>query len=491
MVLLKKLSRRVRTMSIEFNYPEYFTSYDEMFESHSTPRETYREIFEILKTLGKNTLKEKEEFSRLASINQGITFTVYNDGKGIERIFPFDLIPRIITSLEWQHIEAGIKQRIKALNLFLKDVYHEQNILNDGVVPRDFIESCPEYNPLMKGVKVPFDIYTHISGIDIIRNNDGQYYVLEDNLRTPSGISYVLENRLIMKRVFPEIFKESSVRRVDSYPALLYEMLQAVSPNPDDPTVVLLTPGIYNSAYYEHVFLASQMGIQLVESADLIVNNYKVYIKTIEGLKQVDVIYRRVDDAFLDPQVFRPDSLLGVYGLFEAYKRGNVTLVNAVGNGIADDKAVYCYVPDMIKYYLNETPILNNIHTYKLGNEAEREEAFSKIESLVIKATNQSGGYGMLIGRDATPEQIEEYKKKILENPRNYIAQPIIELSTAPCFLNDLIEPRHIDLRPFAIYSPNGIQLIPGGLTRVALKKGSLVVNSSQGGGSKDTWVVN
>jgi uncharacterized circularly permuted ATP-grasp superfamily protein len=479
-------------MSIKFNYQENYKAYDEMFKSKGVPREAYKEVYETLRSLGINQFKEKEEFSKLSSINQGITFTVYNDGKGIERIFPFDLIPRIITNQEWNHIETGVKQRIKALNMFLKDIYHEQLILNDGIIPRDFIEDCPEFNPLMKNVQVPYDIYTHISGIDIIRNSDGEYYVLEDNLRTPSGVSYVLENRLIMKRVFPEIFKENSVRRVDSYPGLLYEMLQAVSTSgSDNPNVVLLTPGVYNSAYYEHVFLASQMGIQLVESADLVVNNFKVYMKTIEGLKQVDVIYRRVDDTFLDPQVFRPDSLLGVYGLFSAYKKGNVTIVNAVGNGIADDKAVYCFVPAMIKYYLNEEPILKNIKTYQLGNEEERQEAFSKLDTLVVKATNQSGGYGMLIGRESNSEEIETYKKKIMENPRNFIAQPTIELSTAPCFLEDKIEPRHIDLRPFAIYSPDGIKLIPGGLTRVALKKGSLVVNSSQGGGSKDTWVVN
>ena len=479
-------------MSMQFNYPGTFSTYDEMFIGLEKPREHYKEVFEILKSLGISQFKEKETLSRLASINQGITFTVYSDGKGIERIFPFDLIPRIMQKAEWSIIESGVTQRIKALNLFLKDIYHEQNILNDKIIPKQLILESEEYCKQMVGVDVPYDIYTHISGIDIIRNHDGQYYVLEDNLRTPSGVSYVLENRFIMKRVFPEIFKESSVLRVDSYPAILYEMLQSVSiTNLESPNVVLLTPGVYNSAYYEHVFLASQMGIQLVEGYDLTVIDNKVYMRTIEGLRQVDVIYRRVDDAFLDPYVFRPDSLLGVPGLFGAYKSGNVTLVNAVGNGIADDKAVYSYVPEMIKYYLNEKPILNNIKTYRMNIDEEREEAFSKMKDLVVKATNQSGGYGMLIGRDSTKEMIEEFKKKILENPRNFIAQPTIELSTAPCFVNNNIEPRHIDFRPFAIYGPNGINLIPGGLTRVALKKGSLVVNSSQGGGSKDTWVVN
>jgi uncharacterized circularly permuted ATP-grasp superfamily protein len=479
-------------MSINFEYPEIFPTYDEMFQGKEVPREHYKEVYETLKTLGVSNLREKEALAKLSSINQGITFTVYSDGKGIERIFPFDLIPRIFQKAEWDILEAGVSQRIKALNLFLKDVYHEQNIIKDEVFPRDLIESCPDFIPQMVGINVPHGIYTHISGIDIIRDADGEYYVLEDNLRTPSGVSYVLENRLVMKKVFPEIFKENSVRRVDSYPAILYDMLQAVSPvEKENPTVVLLTPGVYNSAYYEHVFLASQMGIQLVENLDLYVNDYKVYMKTIKGLIQVDVIYKRVDDSFLDPHVFRPDSLLGVPGLFECYKRGNVNLVNAVGNGIADDKAVYSYVPDMIKYYLNEDPILKNIKTYRLGIQEEREEALTKLDQLVVKATNQSGGYGMLIGVHSTKEQIEEFRKKILENPRNFIAQPTIQLSTSPCFLNDKIEPRHIDFRPFAIYSPDGVKLIPGGLTRVALTKGSLVVNSSQGGGSKDTWVVN
>lgn len=477
---------------IDFDYPDFPVTFDEMFIEKNVPREIYKDVFETIKNLNEKEFQEKEEFSRLASINQGITFTVYNDGKGVERIFPFDLIPRIISIKDWQIIESGVKQRIKALNLFLNDIYHEQQILNDGIIPREMIEGNPEFNPLMKEVKVPYGIYTHISGIDIIRNKEGEYCVLEDNLRTPSGVSYVLENRIIMKRVFPEIFKENSVKRVDSYPAILYEMLRSVAPNDrEKPVVALLTPGMYNSAYYEHIFLASQMGIHLVESADLVVNDYKVYMKTIEGHKQVDVIYRRVDDAFLDPQVFRPDSLLGVYGLFEAYKRGNVTVVNAIGNGIADDKAIYTFVPDMIRYYLGETPILKNVQTYLLAKEEDRQEVFSNIERYVIKAVNQSGGYGMLIGRDSDEQTIESYKQKVLENPKNYIAQPIIELSTAPCFINGKIEPRHIDLRPFAVYSPYGIELIPGGLTRVALKKGSLVVNSSQGGGSKDTWVVN
>lgn len=478
-------------MSIAFEYPPGTKYYDEMFQELNIPREHYKEVFELLSKLGINQFKEKEVLAKLVSINQGITFTVYNDGKGIERIFPFDLIPRIIKKVEWDIVEKGLQQRIKALNLFLSDVYGKQNILNDNVIPRDLVESCPDFIKEMIGVRVPHNIYTHISGIDIIRNSDGEYYVLEDNLRTPSGVSYVLENRIIMKRIFPEIFKDATVLRVDSYPALLHEMLHSLVGEKENPNIVLLTPGIYNSAYYEHVFLASQMGIQLVEGYDLVVVNNKVYMKTIDGLKQVDVIYKRVDDSFIDPNVFRKDSVLGVPGLFNAYRVGNVVLVNAIGNGIADDKAVYSYVPDMIRYYLNEDTIIKNIPTYRLGIEEEKAEAFSKAKEMVFKATNQSGGYGMLIGRDASDEDIKKYLEKVSENPRNYIAQPIINLSTAPCFINGSVEPRHIDLRPFSIYSPNGIKLIPGGLTRVALKKGSLVVNSSQGGGSKDTWVVN
>lgn len=479
-------------MSIKFNYPESSNYFDEMIVNANIPREHYKDVYETLMAISNEDMKEKEEFSKLASINQGITFTVYSDGKGIERIFPFDLIPRIIQKKEWDTIEAGIKQRILALNHFLNDIYGDMEIVKDGLIPAYAIESCPDYIHEMKGIKVPHNIHTHISGIDIIRDDNGEYYVLEDNLRTPSGVSYVLENRFIMKRVFPELFKESDVLRIDHYPSLLYDMLRSIaSENVDNPNIVLLTPGIYNSAYYEHVFLASQMGIQLVESYDLFVSDYKVYMKTIKGPKQVDVIYKRVDDSFLDPLVFRKDSLLGVPGLFECYKRGNVSLVNAIGNGIADDKAIYSYVPEMIRYYLNEKAILKNVPTYRMSMAEEKAEVFSKMEQMVVKATNQSGGYGMLIGRDATKEDIETFKKKINDNPRNYIAQPIVKLSTAPCFINGLVEPRHIDLRPFAIHSPSGIKLIPGGLTRVALKKGSLVVNSSQGGGSKDTWVVN
>jgi uncharacterized circularly permuted ATP-grasp superfamily protein len=466
--------------------------YDEMLVDKSTSRSHYQDVYDKLLSISDEEMKEKEKLSQLSSINQGITFTVYSDGRGIERVFPFDIIPRIIPKNEWDIIEQGLTQRIKALNMFLTDIYSDRNIVHDGVIPEYIIDSCPDYIKEMVGVKVPHNIYTHISGIDIIRGGDGEYYVLEDNLRTPSGISYVLENRLVMKRIFPEIFKEKTVMRIDHYPGLLYDMLRAIAPDYiDSPNIVLLTPGTYNSAYYEHVFLASQMGIQLVENNDLFVLDHQVFMKTISGPQRVDVIYKRLDDAYIDPLVFKKDSVLGVPGLFDCYKRGTVTLINAIGNGIADDKAIYSYVPAMIEYYLNEKSILKNVPTYRMSIKEEREEVFSKMETMVIKATNQSGGYGMLIGRDATKEEMELFKQKILDTPRQYIAQPIVNLSTSPCFINGAVEPRHIDLRPFAIYSPSGIKLIPGGLTRVALKKGSLVVNSSQGGGSKDTWVVN
>lgn len=479
-------------MEIKLQYPTNPEALDEMFLPNSFPREHYKEIFERLLSFSKEDLNEKENLSRISSLSQGITFTVYNDGQGIERIFPFDIIPRVIQKPEWDKIESGIVQRITALNLFLHDIYHEQNILKDKVIPSWLILESPEFIREMVGVDLPHQIHTHISGIDLIRDANNEFCVLEDNLRTPSGVSYVLENRIVMKKIFPEIFRENSVLRVDHYPQLLREMLIKVAPhNKENPTVVLLTPGIYNSAYYEHVFLAAQMGIQIVEARDLLIQDHKVYTKTIYGKKQVDVVYKRVDDAFIDPNVFRKDSLLGVPGLFEAFKRGNVNLVNAIGNGIADDKAIYAYVPKMIQYYLTEEPILKNIPTYLLFNDKDRDHVLKNMESMVVKATNQSGGYGMLIGRDSTEESREKFKQMILENPRNYIAQPTIALSTSPCFIEGAIEPRHVDLRPFAIYSPDGIKLIPGGLTRVALKKGSLVVNSSQGGGSKDTWVVN
>lgn len=424
-------------------------------------------------------------------MNQGITFTVYSDDAGIEKIFPFDIIPRILTGAEWDHIEQGIKQRLRALNLFLKDIYSEQNILKDKIIPAELVASCPQYTREVFGIQVPHDLYVHISGIDLIRSQDGTFYILEDNLRTPSGVSYMLENREVTKKIFPGMLSSSRARMINNYPLLLHDILVSLAPQQlSNPTVALLTPGVYNSAYFEHTFLARQMGIPLVEGRDLLVDNHKVYMKTTAGLQQLHVIYRRIDDDYLDPLVFRPESALGVPGLMGAYRKGNIAIVNAVGNGVADDKAVYAYVPDMIKYYLNEDTILPNVPTYSLEDADARQHVFDNIEKMVIKRTNQSGGYGMVMGNTASPEELTGIKAAILETPREFIAQPIIKLSTVPCFIDGKLQPRHVDLRPYALCGPDGIRVVPGGLTRVALREGSLVVNSSQGGGSKDTWVV-
>lgn len=464
--------------------------WDEMCSTNGI-RNQYAQVVEALQQFTVADLQQKDRLAGELFMNQGITFTVYSDNKGIERIFPFDIIPRIITSAEWLRVETGIKQRLKALNLFLKDIYNEQQILKDKIIPAQLVASCPHYTREVFGIKVPYDIYVHISGIDLIRGDDGTFYVLEDNLRTPSGVSYMLENREVTKRLFPEMLHNNKVRMVSNYPLLLHQILLSLSPQQmSHPTAVILTPGIFNSAYYEHTFLARQMGIPLVEGRDLLVDNHKVYMKTTNGLQQVHVIYRRVDDDFLDPLVFKPDSILGVPGLVSAYRKGNVAIVNAMGNGVADDKAVYNYVPAMIKYYLNEEPILPNVPTYELSNAEARDFVFKNINNMVIKHTNQSGGYGMLMGNRTTDEEVEKFKKATEEDGRSFIAQPIIKLSTVPCFIDGKFEPRHVDLRPYALCGPNGIEIVPGGLTRVALKQGSLVVNSSQGGGSKDTWVV-
>lgn len=464
--------------------------FDEMGNS-SGIRNQYQKVVDALQQFNVAALQQKDRLAGELFMNQGITFTVYSDNEGIERIFPFDIIPRIITAAEWAHVEAGIKQRLKALNMFLKDIYNEQQILKDGVVPAALIASCPHYTREVFGIQVPFDIYVHISGIDLIRGDDGTFYILEDNLRTPSGVSYMLENREVTKRIFPEMLNENKVRMVSNYPLQLHQILLSLAPQQlSNPCAVILTPGIFNSAYYEHTFLARQMGIPLVEGRDLVVDNHKVYMKTTNGLQQVHVIYRRVDDDFLDPLVFRPDSALGVPGLVGAYRKGNVAIVNAMGNGVADDKAVYAYVPAMIKYYLNEEPILPNVPTYQMEDAEARKYVFDNITNMVIKRTNQSGGYGMLMGNSADEKTIEEFKIAVEEDPRSFIAQPVIKLSTVPCFINGKFEARHVDLRPYALCGPSGVQIVPGGLTRVALKQGSLVVNSSQGGGSKDTWVV-
>ncbi|SEB10343.1 circularly permuted type 2 ATP-grasp protein [Pedobacter hartonius] len=472
-----------------YNLPS--NTWDEMFDQLKQVRSEYKVVMDYLDLESTEELNKKEELSKVLFMSQGITFTVYNSGEGIEKIFPFDIIPRIINAEEWEYIEKGIKQRVTALNLFLKDVYSDQFIIKDGIVPIDIIYSCPHFLREMCNVKVPHDIYIHIAGIDLIRDNDGTYYILEDNVRTPSGVSYMLENREITKRLFPDLLPQCKVRSVTEYPNVLYNNLRELSPRQiDNPTIVLLSPGSFNSAYFEHTTLARLMGIELVEGSDLIVEDHKVYMKTTAGLQQVDVIYRRVDDDYLDPLVFNANSMLGVAGLMNAYRRGNVTIVNAIGNGVADDKAVYVYVPEMIRYYLNEEPLLKNVPTYQLGNKEERAHVFENINTMVVKQTNGSGGYGMLMGHAATPEEIEAYKIEIMKDPRQFIAQPTISLSSAPCYMHGVLQPRRVDFRPFAVCGPSGITIIPGGLTRVALKEGSLVVNSSQGGGSKDTWVL-
>lgn len=464
--------------------------WDEMKES-DTIRQQYLPLFEAISKLNLSELQQKDKLASELFMSQGITFTVYSNDEGIERIFPYDIIPRVISGAEWDQVESGIKQRLKALNLFLKDVYNEQQIIKDDIIPDTLIASCPHFTREIFGIKVPYDIYVHIAGIDLIRGDNGTFYILEDNLRTPSGVSYMLENREVTKRIFPNLLSASNVRMINNYPLILHDNLMALSQRQvENPTVVVLTPGIFNSAYFEHTFLARQMGVQLVEGRDLLVDNHKVYMKTTAGLRQVDVIYRRVDDEFLDPLVFRPDSALGVPGLISAYRKGNVTIVNALGNGVADDKAVYSYVPEMIRYYLNEEPILPNIPTYQLGNIDEREFVFANMHKMVVKETNQSGGYGMVMGNTASEDELAGAKEAILKNPRNFIAQPIIQLSTVPCLIDGKLQPRHVDLRPYALCSPDGITIVPGGLTRVALREGSLVVNSSQGGGSKDTWIV-
>jgi uncharacterized circularly permuted ATP-grasp superfamily protein len=482
-------------INIDMIFEKYKTRvnyWDEMAFENGEIRSHYSPIYQQLNNIDLSVLNRKEEIAKKLFMNQGITFTVYNENEdGIERIFPFDIIPRIITSNEWMFIENGIIQRLKALNLFLKDIYKKQEIIRDGIIPPNLILSCPHFNREIFGIQVPHDIYVHIAGIDLVRDSDGSYYVLEDNLRTPSGISYMLENREVTKRIFPELMSEYNVKKIADYPILLHNILISLAPKQiQNPTIVLLTPGIYNSAYYEHTFLARYMGIEIVEGRDLLVDNHKVYMKTTIGLKQVDVIYRRVDDEYLDPLVCKPDSLLGVPGLISAYRKGNVAIINAMGNGVADDKAIYSYVPEMIKYYLNETPILKNVPTHRMEIEEERTYVFENMDKMVIKKTNESGGYGMLMGESANDKEIYEFKQAILKDPRTFIAQPTIKISTVPCYIHGKLVPRHIDLRPYALCGPDGIKIVPGGLTRVALKENSLVVNSSQGGGSKDTWII-
>jgi uncharacterized circularly permuted ATP-grasp superfamily protein len=420
----------------------------------------------------------------------GITFNVYGDEQGTEKIFPFDIVPRIIAAEEWDRLERGLKQRIEALNLFIDDVYHDQKILRDGVLPREILEGAVSYRPICRGLNPPHGIWCHITGTDLVRDRDGRIYVLEDNLRCPSGVSYVLSNRMVMKRSFPQIFEASRVRPVFDYPSHLLRTLEHLAPaGVVSPTVVVLTPGIFNSAYFEHAFLAQQMGVELVEGRDLVVDDNIVWMRTTRGLQRVHVVYRRIDDDFLDPQVFRPDSVLGVPGMFQAYRQGKVALANAPGTGVADDKVIYAYVEKMIRYYLDQEAIIPNVPTYICFDKKQRQHVLANLDKLVVKAANESGGYGMLIGPHATPQQRERFAGLIQEHPRNYIAQPTLSLSRVPTIVDDHFEGRHVDLRPYILYGES-IYVLPGGLTRVALRKGSLVVNSSQGGGSKDTWVV-
>ena len=467
------------------------TAYHEFYGDNFRPRDHYLPMWEHIQTTGQQMLGTKAHEAHLALHTEGVTFTVYaNQDEGIERVWPFDILPRIITAPEWILLEAGLKQRIRALNLFLKDLYHGQRILKDGVVPPELIYRGKDFRREIMDIDPPHDIYTHISGVDLIRDEDGRYLVLEDNLRTPSGVSYMIENRIVERRILPEFFARYKVRRVEHYPALLLQALRFLSPRgQDDATIVLLTPGIFNSAYFEHTFLAKEMGVELAEGRDLVCKNDKVFLKTTHGLRRVDVIYRRVDDDFLDPLVFRSDSTLGVAGVINAWRAGNVALVNAPGSGIADDKAVYAYVPEIIRYYLGETPILQNVPTYQMTDHQDRAYVLDNMERMVVKVVAESGGYGMLMGPSSTAAQRAEFAKKIAENPRNYIAQPVVQLSRHICYLDGELESRHLDLRPFIIYGDD-IEVVPGGLTRVALTKGSLVVNSSQGGGSKDTWVL-
>ncbi len=465
--------------------------YDELFEADGTPRPGAELLIERINTLPEHELQNRQIAAEKALLNLGITFNVYSNEAQTEKIFPFDIIPRIIQAQEWQRMELGLKQRIHALNLFIHDVYNDQKIIKDGVIPAELVFSADGYRKACIGLQPPGGVWCHITGTDLVRHADGEYYVLEDNLRCPSGVSYVLENRMIMKRTLPMVFDACRVQPVTEYPSRLLDMLQETAPaGVRSPVVAVWTPGIYNSAYFEHSFLAQQMGAQLVEGGDLIVHRNEVMLQTTKGLERVDVIYRRIDDDFMDPTAFRPDSLLGVPGLMDAYRKGNVTLANAPGTGVADDKAVYAYVPEIIKYYLGEDPIIRNVPTYACWRDHDRKYVLENLDKLVVKAVNESGGYGMLVGPHSTAAERDEFRRRIEAKPRTYIAQPTLALSRVPVMVDDHFEGRHVDLRPYVLYGTKDIYVMPGGLTRVALKKGSLVVNSSQGGGSKDTWVL-
>ena len=465
--------------------------FDEMVRAPGRPRPVARPVANYLKSLSTEEIKSRQQAAEAAIVEMGITFTVYSEGSNIDRAWPFDIIPRILSAKEWARTEDGLKQRVRALNLFISDVYGEQRIIKDGIFPAELLANSRNFRKECIGIKPPHGVWAHICGSDLIRDDNGTFLVLEDNLRVPSGVSYMLENRVLTKRVFGELFENSSILPVADYPSHLFDTLASISPRPMDyPEVVVLTPGIYNSAYFEHSFLAQQMGAELVEGADLVVGDDDfVYMRTVDGLQRVDVIYRRVDDLFLDPEVFNKDSVLGVPGLMRAWRKGNVGLANAPGAGVADDKVVYAFVPRMIRYYLDEEAIIPNVETYVCLYDQDRDHVLSNLDKLVVKPANESGGYGMLIGPHASTKEREEFARLIRKDPRNYVAQPLIKLSTVPTIVDDHVEPRHVDLRPFILQGEK-LYVTPGGLTRVALRKGSTVVNSSQGGGSKDTWVL-
>lgn len=479
-------------MSVKLhNYPQAGT-YDELLDAQLKPRPSARVLFDYLDRLGAPELVARRESVDAAIMAMGITFTVYSDAGNIDRAWPFDIIPRTLSSKEWARIDAGLKQRLTALNLFIDDLYNGQKVVKDGVFPLEVLAGSKNFREQCMGMTPRFGVWSHICGTDLVRDRDGTVYVLEDNLRVPSGVSYMLENRQLMKRLFPELFKASDILPVDDYPTQLYDTLAALSPREGDrPVIVVLTPGIYNSAYFEHSYLAQKMGAILVEGSDLVVKEDDcVYMKTISGLRRVDVIYRRIDDDFIDPEAFRPDSTLGVKGLMRAWRAGKVGIANAPGAGVADDKVVYTFVPQIIKYYLDQDPILPNVPSWMCMVEDHRDHVLANLHKLVVKPANESGGYGMLIGPRASAEERRKFALLIRENPRNYMAQPTLSISTAPTLIGDKLAPRHLDLRPFVLQSDK-LYATTGGLTRVALREGSLVVNSSQGGGSKDTWIVN
>ena len=480
-------------MSISWDNYSSTESFDELITPGGRARAGAGKIVQYMRRLSDEDLRERRDAAELAMRVMGITFTVYNEeGEGgIDRVWPFDIIPRIIPAREWQRTDAGLKQRVQALNMFIGDLYGKQQIIRDGIFPKEVLAQSVNFREQCTGIKPVHGVWAHICGSDLVRDDSGTMYVLEDNLRVPSGVSYMLENRLVMKRVFPELFEDCSILPIDGYSTRLFDMLASLSPRPADfPTIVVLTPGIYNSAYFEHSYLAQQMGVELVSGSDLFVGEDEcVYMRTINGRERVDVIYRRVDDLFMDPEVFNPDSKLGVPGIMRAWSNGNVAIANAPGAGVADDKVVYAYVPEMIRYYLDQEPILPNVPTYLCMDDKQREYVLSNIDKMVVKPANESGGYGMMVGPAASKKTHKEFAELIKKDPRNYIAQPTLSLSTVPTLCDGNVEPRHVDLRPFILSGENR-HVTRGGLTRVALKKGSLVVNSSQGGGSKDTWIV-